>query len=788
MFSPRTPSIRSLPPVIRGLHPLVVTTVTTMLAVLASPASAEDKPAAGVAGLGVAIVPQDAAFVSSTLRIRRQYDAIVNSNAFAAIKALPAVQRALDSYEEQRVTPGSGFSVFETFLQLPENAEAAAVLADMVATDTFVYGEPSCISFARLLRLIAESQQRVEIEQRAEDDDEEEDEDADEEDTEEDGGIVAGELDFNSLSLGDGSLQTRQMIKALAANLDLLVVPDIVWGFHVTDRKAALSQLGRLEQFAQELLTGGDPELAKSLGRRKLARGEVLAFTLDGDRLPWRDFEDDLAAIGGDAADTRKVLERLGQLDLVVAVGVFGDWVILSIGDSIDHLEKLALPDSGRKGLLTLPALKPLLDYGDKPITGISYVSESLMESQATTAADLQRMLAGLQESEQVAELPESAREDIRKLAAQAAGEYAKLLPEPGAWTAVSFLTEQGYEGYTWDRSRNLPFDGSRRLDLLEHSGGAPLGVIVSRLASDPATFDAIVGIVGSAWSLFEKHGRPTLDADDGRQFDEFNEHIGPLARKLADILRTKIIASLADGQVGFVLDAKGRAKRIQEQLPTSADPLPVPEPAIVLPLADRKLFIDGLNDLFALGDEAADAIRDMDPDAVAAEYRVPEPEKTKLDGGSIWSWSLDRSRVDEQVRPAIGVGEDVVVFSLVPKQAARMIAEGRLETGSQLSTFEEPLAGAAALDFAGLIDVLQPWIVYATRYGCVQEREGAVEADEELSAEDENEQAKEILAHVNVVLEACKSLRAAVAETAFKDDVLVTHWRNVIRDMPANR
>ena len=27
--------------------------------------------------------------------------------------------------------------------------------------------------------------------------------------------------------------------------------------------------------------------------------------------------------------------------------------------------------------------------------------------------------------------------------------------------------------------------------------------------------------------------------------------------------------------------------------------------------------------------------------------------------------------------------------------------------------------------------------------------------------------------------------LRAAVAETSFRDDALVTHWRNVIRDLP---
>jgi len=72
-------------------------------------------------------------------------------------------------------------------------------------------------------------------------------------------------------------------------------------------------------------------------------------------------------------------------------------------------------------------------------------------------------------------------------------------------------------------------------------------------------------------------------------------------------------------------------------------------------------------------------------------------------------------------------------------------------------------------------------------RYWCVSEREsGQVDPDEELAADDENEQAKEALQHVGVVVEAIKCLRAAVAETSFADDAVVTHWRNVIRDLPA--
>jgi len=38
----------------------------------------------------------------------------------------------------------------------------------------------------------------------------------------------------------------------------------------------------------------------------------------------------------------------------------------------------------------------------------------------------------------------------------------------------------------------------------------------------------------------------------------------------------------------------------------------------------------------------------------------------------------------------------------------------------------------------------------------------------------------------VAVVFDVLRSLRVAVAETAIKSDATVTHWQNVIRDLPA--
>jgi hypothetical protein len=608
--------------------------------------------------------------------------------------------------------------------------------------------------------------------------DEDEDEDEDEDDLEMD---FTAELD-GSL---DGGRSARQMLETLADNLDLLVVPDVVWGFKTTKRDVGIDQVKRIEVLAT-LMLQADPDLAKAFERRKVAGGEVLTFTLDGKSLPLEDLEREVSATTGDDELTSRVFARIREIDVVVAVGLLGDWVILSIGDSVDHLDKLAVPGSDKQGLLTLPAFKPLLEHADKPLTGVSYISEPLSEAVSASRSDIQTMLAAVDQLGDSAELPEAAQDEIRGLVSRAADGYDSLLPDPGPWMAFSFLAERGYEGYVWDWSRNQPFDGSRRLDLLEHVGGAPLGVYVSRIKSNPEACAAALDLAGSAWTLFGTYGRPQLKDEVREKFDAFAEHIAPLGVKASTVLTDKIMKGLADGQIGLVLDAKGRTKRLQAELPASPDPLPIVEPAIVLPLDDPKLFREGLSDLFVLADELTDAIREIDPDAVPEGYRIPEPEKAKADDGTIWSWKLVNSRLDEQLAPAIGVGEKAVVFSLVPKQAGRMLVENRLETGSQLTTFDEPLVAAAAVDCAGLIDVLKPWVVYLTRYGCVQERDGSVDPDSELTAADENDQAKEVLEHAEVVLEACKSLRAAVAETGFRDDALVTRWRNVIRDMPA--
>jgi hypothetical protein len=760
---------------------------------------------------GLAMIPADAAFVSSTLRAREQYDRFIKSNALAALQKLPFVVRAIDSVEEQKLQPGSPLSIMSTFMELPENEQALELVKDMVATDTFIYGEPSCVTFVELMKKIQQAQNAAGVLRLASGDasvggfevdmlegidveemDEDEDDDEEEEDDDEKGATemrrrvrvkpVRFQVAEAAEQISADELATRLVVKTLSENIDMIVVPDVVWGFKTSQLDAATSQLKRIEVLVK-LITQTNPALADSLERRKVAGGEVITFTIKPDANLIReavpgleDYEQELT----------KVFDKIEGLELVIGLGVIGDRVVLTVGDSIEHLNKLAVAGSGRESLLATKPFEPLRAMKQVPLTGVSYLSEPMQKALAPSAADIEQ-LADLSDTiADLADLPDGAADEARRSLGKVAEGYKRRLPVPGPWLAFSFLSEQGYEGYVWDWSKNLPFDGSKRLGLLEHTGGAPLAAAAFRVKNDPGQFEDLASWTDLGWSFFRKYLLPKADAEDREKLEEVDEHLAPLGGKLAGILRNKILPSLADGQMAFVIDGKSSTKRPHQGLPAATEPLPIVEPAIVLGLDDPKLFREGMSDLFELADEAVDAVREMNPDALPAEYRVPEPVKTKVEGGALWSYPLTNSGLDEKVQPSIGVGDDAAVLSLVPKQAGRLLLKTRLETGSQLTKFEEPLVGAAALDVAGLIDAIQPWVVYLTRYGCVQQREGNVDPESELGPDDENEQAKDALAQAKVVFEAIKSLRVAVAETAVQSDAMVTHWRNVIRDMPA--
>jgi len=763
---------------------------TSAWVALVGPTSADDS----IATLAAARVPKDAAFLSSSLRLREQAERLLGSRAFAAVRELPSVKRALEAFEEQKSLPGNPLALVSVFLELPENQQAVEVLADLVSNDSFVYGEPSCVTLMDLFKKLQTANQVAGFVRRV-------------------GGRSGGdgpgiELDIDLGGGDDGAgrpprrglqvrpvllragaaeppalddvpadeLAGRLFVSTLVDNIDQIVVPDVVWGFKVGKKDAAKTQLKRLEGVLKIAVTAV-PELAKSLDRQEVAGHEFVTFTVTGEMVPWDDL--DVGRLAEDSADFEKVLDRLRSLRLVIAVGLVDDRVILSIGDSLDHLKKLAATEPEDGLLATLP-FRPLVDVAGKKLTGISYLSEPLARV-VNPSVDYLRQLASMSGRLAKSAGVSGAEEDVRKLLLKIADDGEKRLPVAGPWMAYAFLGESGYEGAAWDWSKNVPLDGGKPLSLLEHAGGAPLAAAVIRAKNDPAQFDEVVSWIDGARGIVEK----SLKDENRREFGRGVKTFGPLVSKLAEIVRAKFLPSLADGQVAFVLDAKSRVKRIHEDLPAAAEPLPLTEPAIVLGVSDPKVFQDGINDLFDLADELIDTVRRFSPNSVPEGYRIPDPERKKTEAGTIWSFAIPKSGLDEQIRPSIALGADAVAFTLVPAQAERLLSKKPLEMPVESEAFEKPVAVAAAFDNAGIVGAIEPWVTYGLRYASAWRRDGDVDAAETLDAADEDASTKDILAQAKVFFEVLECFRGAAAHSSVEKDARVTRWRNVIRDVP---
>ncbi len=57
----------------------------------------------------------------------------------------------------------------------------------------------------------------------------------------------------------------------------------------------------------------------------------------------------------------------------------------------------------------------------------------------------------------------------IRKDLAALAKDIKRMIPQPGAMMALSFLTDRGIEAYTYNWGQQIALDGSKPLDILQH-------------------------------------------------------------------------------------------------------------------------------------------------------------------------------------------------------------------------------------------------------------------------------------------------------------------------------
>ena len=193
-------------------------------------------------------------------------------------------------------------------------------------------------------------------------------------------------------------------------------------------------------------------------------------------------------------------------------------------------------------------------------------------------------------------------------------------------------------------------------------------------------------------------------------------------------------------------------------------------EPALVLGVSDAKLLRKACAEYQAVADGLLEVVRQIEPEAIPADYFIPRPKITESKAGTIGNYRLPPEwGFDKKILPSFGLSDTVAVIAVSRKHVQRLLRATPSKAGGVLADTDRSLASAGVFDWAAMVDAAKPWA------DLIVER-----IDEQSDGDDPS-----VARQVETVLEVLKVIGKITGESYFEDNVLVTHTLIEIRDVP---
>lgn len=681
----------------------------------------------------LALIPADAAYYSAWLRLGEQWEMVRQSKAWAKLVELPLVKESWRQMQKPLLEAGGLPPPVLQAWEDPANQELLRLMGDLAAKEVFVYAGAGASEFTDLM-----------------------------------GEFIAGVQGARVVTIF-GMDQQKAQVHALLTALNEakdLRFPDTLLGLRTTQGPAAANQVKRLE----EQLTGlikGVPALAKALKRTKIAGADFLVLQLDGKMVPWdqfpiKDFEED-------PDEFKELPKKLAKLQLTIGLGLKGDYVYLALGKELGFLEKLA---EGPR-LMDRPELKYLAAHKDRPLLGVTYTSAAFAEGSDSTVRDFNDLVNTILELFEDFDLSEKDQERLEKDLKKFTAELAARMPKPGAKLTFTYRSERGMTQYAYDWGKNHGMDATKPLSLLNHLGGTPIFATLGRSQGDADRYDFIARWSQVAFRYFEELGVPELTDDQKDLYKQAKEKFIPLIVRFDTITRTLWLPATKEGQGAFVLDAKLSSRQWQPLMPESEQPLPILEPALVMGITDAEKIRKAAVQYRDLANEFIKAAGELG--GFPVEPTVPEPQTQSIGIGTIYYYPLpEEAALDSRLSPSAGLSDKVLAFTISREHAVRLLTPAPLtfKEGNFVEAGKRPLAAVTLLDWATLMDALQPWVAY-----------GLKQAHDLLPADD-NPATKDLAGQVKTLLNVLKCMRGFVTLTTIEGDVMVSRSETIFRDL----
>jgi hypothetical protein len=680
-------------------------------------------------------IPEDAAYYNVWLRNKEQVDIVANSKAWAKLTSLPTLQQIWQIVQLQiQFGPGAQF---QAWYGDPANKELVALIGDLLSNEVFIYGGANSADFAEVV-----SQTIAAVRY----------------------GPAIAQLSGQGKGLTQDELVQASLFHALASNIDRLQTPDLIIGFKLSNTKAAENQLKRLEDLAKAA-ADNEPKLKGRIKREKVAGGDFLTLSLDGTLIPWEELLAPLKDHEEKPGQHAALVKKLSALKQTLAIGVRNGYLLVALGQSTAPLTKLG---QGKK-LTDRPELQPLAKHADKRLTSVAYLSKAFNTQISANKRDVDGWMQMADEWIKNADLPADKKTRMKKDLADLAKDLKENIPEAGAVLSFGFLTKRGSESYHYDWGEHPAVDASKPLTLLDHVGGSPIFAAVARTKYSPEAYPKLVKWLRTGWTYVDEFVVPQLDETQKEQYQKFMKVAAPLLKRLDETTGQLLLPSLADGQVGLVVDNKLSSKQWFVAMPASDKALPMLEPALVLGVSDAAKLEKAFGEYRSLANDVISTIRKIDPDNVP-EFTIPPPQTRKLKAGTMYFYPLPEIGLEKKLLPNAGLTDKLAVLSISQEHTERLLAATPLKTDSgPLADSKRAMAGAMYLDWAGLMDTFYPWVNFGVGIA---------------SGGDEDKQ-KDTMKQVTDVFDILKCLRSYSSATYLDGRALVTHGETVWRDLP---
>jgi hypothetical protein len=560
-----------------------------------------------------------------------------------------------------------------------------------------------------------------------------------------------------------------------------IAVPTVVFGFRIEDAERATRQLDEVQSRLRNLFDEQRPELSAHLQRDQIAGHEFLTLRLDGAMIPWDELREDIEE--ADREEFDKWRELVSKKTLAVALGVVDGFVLLSLGDSTEQLETIG----EGKFLAEHPSIERLAKHADERVVSISYVSQALGANISSPEKTVEDLANTANELLKQAEIDEEHRkllvEDIRAL------NMSKYMPAGGDTAGVAFLTDRGYEGFTYQTGERPMMDSSKPLSILEHVGGNPILFIASRSKDTVDDYNEAVAWLTQTAKHVEQAVQSKADPEDWAEYLKYRDRGIALLKRIDRANREFLYPAFQDNQGALVLDTSAKSKQWINQMPEAPQPLPMIELGIVASVSDADKLREGVQEYISVVRDAIKLAREIDPEDVP-EFDLPAAEEQELSGGgTLYRFALPAEwGLDDQVAPNAGIADAAAALSSMPATTERLLASTPLEIDTSLD-LKRPAATVMHFKIAEMIKSIRPWIDYGlgVATGTIKFKEEEIEADDDEDVEETSAMMFQVgmfMPQVYQLLDVASVMKSATSITYEDDGVWVTHSETHIEDL----